>query len=201
MSGANAPYTELDSTQVLRHVFDETQDRLRVDAAVSMDAGQLDVVIDQADDSIRIGDGTNLVTTTQDSGKVALDVNIISSDILNAKLTPNGTTISTYNEITSVSSSSLTVITTYTVPSIGSFYLVRTEYSGNNIATYYLTINDVVIDKKNTYFSGNLDTTTDFNATLSLGLEVYAGDIIQTKVIHSRPNPGDFSSRILIVGI
>lgn len=54
MPGPNAPYTQLDSTQVLRQSFDETNDRLRVDASVTATIG--DVVINAEESDIAIKD-------------------------------------------------------------------------------------------------------------------------------------------------
>lgn len=83
MPGENSPYTQLDANQVLQQVFDETKDRLRVDTEATITAtGQVEVAIDQSDDSIRIGDGINLVTATILGSTVALDVNI-ANDSLN----------------------------------------------------------------------------------------------------------------------
>lgn len=70
--------TLLDSAQVIQHVYDEPNNRLRVetDATVNM-SGELEVAIDQVDDSIRIGDGVNLVTASVIASKIGLDVNVI----------------------------------------------------------------------------------------------------------------------------
>lgn len=43
MPGPNIPYTRLDYQQVLKQVFDETNDRLRVDAAVSATISSIDI--------------------------------------------------------------------------------------------------------------------------------------------------------------
>jgi hypothetical protein len=59
MAGPNAPYTNLDSDQVLKQSFDETNDRLRVDAQVTaVVPGPFEVIINDTTDSIAIGDGT-----------------------------------------------------------------------------------------------------------------------------------------------
>jgi hypothetical protein len=71
--------TKLDGFQVIKLVYDETLNRLRVDTGATITlGGELEVAIDQASDSIRIGDGVNLVTTTTIGPKVGLDVNIIA---------------------------------------------------------------------------------------------------------------------------
>ncbi len=104
--------TKLDSEQVLKRSYDETKNRIRVDADVTATVGVVDVVIDAAsgdniaisdgtntllinpdgsinavvdvilshvNDSVRLGDGTNLFTSTTVGPKTALDVNVINS--------------------------------------------------------------------------------------------------------------------------
>lgn len=70
--------SRLDAQQVLKHAFDDVTGRLRTDATLSGDVVIGDIEISQTDDSIRIGDGTNLVTATVDGGKTGLDVNVIN---------------------------------------------------------------------------------------------------------------------------
>jgi hypothetical protein len=104
MPGPNAPYTKLDSSQVIQQVFDESTDRLRVDATVTASIGDVkitdgtndatitqvgpkygldvnvlnDIFVDisHTDDSIRLGDGVNLITSTTIGPKQGLDVNV-----------------------------------------------------------------------------------------------------------------------------
>ena len=77
---ANPNPTLLDQNQILQRSFDEIEERLRVEtqAIISVEGGVVEVAIDQATDSIRIGDGTNLVTTTTSGPEVGLDVNVIN---------------------------------------------------------------------------------------------------------------------------
>lgn len=79
MSGPNAPYTALDANQVIKNVYDETNDRLRTDATLTVGSATIEVSTSHVDDSIRLGDGTNLTTATVVGPKVGLDVNIINS--------------------------------------------------------------------------------------------------------------------------
>ena len=68
-----------DGFQVLRSVFDVDQNCLRVclvDGGAGS-GGAVEVIIDHTSDSIRLGDGTSLVTTTVlPNSKVGLDVNL-----------------------------------------------------------------------------------------------------------------------------
>ena len=77
---ANPNYrpSDLDANQVLQHAFDETECRLRVDATFNAGGGGIDVNIDHTNDSIRLGDGTNFLTSTTIGPDVALDVNLIN---------------------------------------------------------------------------------------------------------------------------
>jgi len=112
--------TKLDADQVLRRAYDETENRLRVDAEITATIGDIDVHItaasgdnisivnadgtdplvinpdgsinvvtdtelDQADDSVAIGDGTTLVTVTPIRGlNVTTPDSVTSSSPLNA---------------------------------------------------------------------------------------------------------------------
>lgn len=64
----------------MQRVYNPTTDSLRVEAQLTtnLPAAQ-EVIISHTDDSIRLGDGTNLITSTNISGKQGLDVNVINS--------------------------------------------------------------------------------------------------------------------------
>lgn len=72
----NPNVTLLDPGQIAKRVYDESEDRIRVDAQLNI-GGSSDIVITHLDDSIKIGDGTKLVTATTVSGKNGIDANII----------------------------------------------------------------------------------------------------------------------------
>lgn len=110
---SNANRSNLDQTQIFQRSFDESKDRIRVDADISIESativvetdfttdsmaigdpasnnilkinnnGSVDanVIISHTDDSIRLGDGTSLITSTAVLGKQGLDVNIIASSL------------------------------------------------------------------------------------------------------------------------
>jgi hypothetical protein len=71
----------LDFTQILQRVFDEANGRLRTDAQATVVAGSLEVIISHTDDSIRLGDGTSLITATTVGPKVGLDVNVVNQGV------------------------------------------------------------------------------------------------------------------------
>lgn len=73
--GLNPKPSALDQDQIIRRVFDPDNDKLRVDATVSLEPGSL--TLNDVDDSIAIGDGTGKhVTVTTIGAKNGLDVYI-----------------------------------------------------------------------------------------------------------------------------
>lgn len=80
------PASQLDFEQVIPAVYDD-MGRLRVDAEVTANfSGAQEVIISAEDDSIAIGDGTDLVTTTTVGPDVGLDVYVLNS----IETTPSG---------------------------------------------------------------------------------------------------------------
>ncbi len=76
MPGPNAPYTQLDADQVLKQQFDETNDRLRVDASVT--AVVAGVTLDAATSDIAIADRItgDLLKVNPDG---SIDANVVVS--------------------------------------------------------------------------------------------------------------------------
>lgn len=69
--------SKLDPGQIVKRVFDNDNDRIRVDAEITTNIESQEVVISHIDDSIKIGDGDNLVGTTEVGGDVGLNAVII----------------------------------------------------------------------------------------------------------------------------
>lgn len=198
MPGPNSPYSALSADQAIVQSYDETYDRLRVDAAITIDNITLDVQLDQADDSVSIGNGTSLFTGTIVGPKNGLDVNVIGGAI-DARLISSGLLRSVYNEILSVASGVTTTIVSYTSPGGSINYLQKIAYSGTNMAQFELLINGIVSDKQYSYFAG-FNGEFIFNETLP-GLLVPVGQVISLRVIHQRPTVGDFNGRIQVTEV
>lgn len=81
--------SKLDANQVLQHAYDDANQRLRVDAEVTATIGEVECLIDQSNDSIKIGDGTNLITATTVGPDVGLDVNVIGG-VVTGNFTSSG---------------------------------------------------------------------------------------------------------------
>lgn len=190
-----------DANQVLRSVFDVERNTLRVSVidGSTGDGSGFEVIITHTDDSIRLGDGSNFITSTTIGPKVGLDVNVIN-DI---SITPNDNVNGyiEYNEITSVASGIETTIVSYTAMIGKKTYLQKIEVSGDNIAKYRVKLNGVEIDMKRTYFSGGLNTNFIYDGNNNPGLEVNTGDIISVTTIHQRPDVSDFNGKIVYLEV
>lgn len=148
------------------------------------------VEVDAADgDNVAISDGTNTLHVNPDG---SINVNITTSN--------PGEVKSFYNEITSVATAVLSTILTYIAPIGKSSFLQGIEVSGTNIAEYQVLINASMLDKKRTYFGGDLDTNFLFAHT-GTGLPLTVADTITVKVIHNRPTVGDFNARLQVIEV
>ena len=207
MPGPGFPYTHLSASQVLQQSFDETKDRLRVDATATIESGTFNIILTHQEDSIRLGDGTNFITSTAVSGKNGLDVNVLNQipislptdASLSAYPLEKGTVINTYNEVLSVASGITTTLTTYTVPSGRRGYLVVCEYSGENIATYVVNINGNPQDKKRTNYGTSLNAFTAFNSNSNTGVALNSGDVVTVTVIQNGTSVADYNARIVTI--
>lgn len=75
------PTSDLSSENVLRDIHDAATQSIRTNVSAVIAPG-LEVIISQADDSIKIGDGTNLITSTNINGKQGLDVTVTNPGAL-----------------------------------------------------------------------------------------------------------------------
>lgn len=145
-----------------------------------IDAVPVEVVLDQANDSVAIGDGTTLVSVNPLSG--ALLVELDGSSL---------TTSNRFNEVTGVIAGITTAVITYTA--IANTKILSCDFGGTNIAEYSLYIQAALNAKQCTYFT-QLNGRFDFKD----GLPVNTGDVITLEVVHNRPDPGDFNANLLI---
>lgn len=216
-----------DANQVLRSVFDVDENCLRVCVVEgTTGGGAFEVIISHTDDSIRLGDGSQLVTTTLVLGKVGLDVNVLNevniedldaskdsvavkdSDGDELEVNPDGSInvnpypstsvagLQKYNEVTAVASGIETLVVSHTAVGGRKTFLQKVSASGDNVSKYRVKINGVEIDMKRTYFGGSLNANFSFDGELNHGLEVAVGDVISLTAIHNRPDVSDFNGKI-----
>lgn len=64
---------------------------------------------------------------------------------------------------------------------------------------YKVYLNGVMMAQKITSIAGPFDATIDLTSGNSAGLLIAPGDLVEVKVIHSRPDDGDFNARLQYV--
>jgi hypothetical protein len=191
--------SDLGLENILRDVHDPVTQTLRTNATATVSGGIVEVLISHLDDSIRIGDGTNLATVTSIGGKKGLDTNIIGT--VSTVTTPAGTFRNSYNESNSIASGITTTIVSYTVPSGKTAYLTKIDCSGTNMSEYEIFVNGSLINKKRTYIGSDLNTSFEWSSTDSFGYSLNTGDIVLVKGSHNRPFIGDFNASIMLLEV
>ena len=131
--------------------------------------------------AVQITDGTDTLAVNSDGS-------------INVAVTGGGVTSITYNEVTSVASSTLTTVATFVAAM--STKLKRVEASGTNIAYFEVVVNGTVRAKKYTYFGGPLSVDFDFRD----GLALTAADTVILRIQHTRTMTGDFNATIIAQG-
>ena len=94
-----------------------------------------------------------------------------------------------YNEVASTGLGDITIID-YTVLVGTGNDLTRINCSGENIGVYKLLINDVVIDKKRSYY-------TDYNVNFNLNtIQITQSDNVKIIVENRNSSPADFNATL-----
>lgn len=106
-----------------------------------------------------------------------------------------------YNEVSGVVKSILTTINTFIAPIGKTSFLQRVSAGGSNIAAYEVQINGLTVEKRRTFFGAALTTDFEFIGSAESGLELTVGDVVTVKVIHERPNAGDFETKIQVLQV
>ena len=146
-----------------------------------------------------VGGGSGTVQVQDTDGDI-LEVNPDGSINVSIVGSSTGDVVSAYSEVTSVATSVLTTIGTFTAPVGKTTYLQTVNVAGTNIAEYTVELNSVVIDKKYTYFSGPMNEKFTFAET-DKGLKLAVGDVVRSRVIHVRPFTSSHNSRIQVVEV
>lgn len=136
-------------------------------------------------DSVRIGDGTDLLQINPDGS-----LNVVIGEA------PDESIVNEFAETAPIAANAITTILTYAVPAGKELFLSRIDVGGGNIGTYEVFIDGDLIARKRTYFGGNLNETFDFSVSSRRGLPVETGEIITVTVVHDRPFNAVFESRL-----
>lgn len=182
-----------DPGQVLKASFDDDTQSLRTTVVniVENPDGVTEVSINDADDSIKIGDGNQHYASVNNDG--SFNVSIVNGS--QTTFTPKNV----FNEILSVASGITTILVTYTVPSLTKAIFQIVDVSGENIAQYDAYVNSDKVDTKRTYFGGGLNANFSFIAGENEGLMLIAGDEVIVQVTHNRPDLANFNGRIQVL--
>lgn len=191
-----------DFPQVLKESYDYQQERIRVEGTIT---DGIDTLVVNPDGSINTNiTGTDIdirdLNASQDNVAISdgTDTLVVNPDgSINVVVSSTGVTgdeLSFYNNVNAVVGGVLTTILTYTVPVATNSFMKRVEVSGTNIAEYTIEVDAVVAAKQRTYFGAGLNTTFEFGP----GVKYTTGQVITVKVLHNRPDVGDFDARLQV---
>ena len=159
--------------QIAISVWDQDANRIRVDAEVTAVIGELAVDLDQSEDSVAIGDGTNLVSVTTEG---ALNVQVKGQEVN-----------FDYNEVLILAGASDIILTkTFTVDKRIKSVLL----SGDNLGKYVITLNGNEISILRT-------TWLNFNLMVPMN-DLYAssGDILEVSVTNNNTSVASFNATL-----
>jgi len=165
----NPNRSNLDFNQIFQRAFDEPNDRIRVDAEVTATIGTTEVIISHLNDSIRLGDGTDFLTSTTVGSDVGLDVNLIGGTV-SGTFTSSG--LQTAGKVTEVTLDSVTWTALPPTPLVN-----RNAIRIQNVGGVQLKLN---------YSSGIVGYV---GMVLSDGNEVFY-DITDTIIIYAKASSG-----------
>lgn len=135
---------------------------------------------------VKITDGADVLAVNPDG---SINVNVAGSS------NPDGLTI-TFNEISSVSSGSETVVATLTAGLAGT-RIQKVDVSGDNVALYKVKLDGNTIAAKRTWWS-NFNEGFAFESFVN-GLTLTSGQVLTVTVTHNRPYLGSFEATIMSI--
>lgn len=120
---------------------------------------------------------------------------------INVVITEGGNQVPTeiqsfFGDVSAVPSGATVNILTFTVPVDKEFFLQRIEFGGQNIALYEAVLDGAVIDRKRTWFNGDLSSSFEFATDSKDGLKLTTGQVLAVRVQNFRPEIADFEARI-----
>lgn len=180
-----------DPGQVLQAAFDDDTQSLKTTVVniVENAEGVTEVSINDADDSIKIGNGSGQYAAVNSDG--SLNVNVVS--------TGPGTSynnIIQYDEIVNVAMGATETVLSFTVPNTGTFYLTRINFSGDCISEFDLQINGSVNAKQRLYYT-KFNSIFDYTSSSIPGYNLIGGTIINVIVTnYSLQGVGSFNATL-----
>lgn len=97
-----------------------------------------------------------------------------------------------FNQVLAVAAGGVATILTYTVPASQTLYINDMTFGGQNIATYQIMVDAVVLMVRRTWFSGGLSVSQSFG--VPQGLAIQSGSVLTISVNNFRPTSSDFEA-------
>lgn len=150
------------------------------------------------DGTIAIGD-----VKIRDNDGDTLEVNPDGSINVNIVTAQTGNKVkNVYNEAHAVPAGVETTIVQYMVPLIiTNAILQRISVSGENVGRFQIFINGVLVDTRRTYYGANFSEYFEFSVNTTDGFTLAPGDVVAVKILHNKPQVGDFEGRIQVFEI
>jgi hypothetical protein len=160
---------------------------------------ELEVQLSHLDDYPNLGDVHDSVRIG--SGQYEMGVNPDGSINVNIVEAPSGSESSynVYGEASGVVAGSETLIVSFT-PIVASktYKMQRIEFTGEQIGVYRVYLNGNNISTQRTHHGSGLSGEIPYIGGSIEGIPLNVGDIVELKVLHSRPGTGSFEGRIQI---
>lgn len=172
--------TKLDFQQVIKKVYDEPENRLRVDAALTMTDVVQEVLISAENDSVQIGDGDGNFLAVNPDG--SLNVVIDTDPAIKVYVLE-------YNEISSVPAFTETPVITYTVPS-GKRLVFASSIICVNADT------DVRVKIEGATKAKQRSNWTQRNIEFKQEFTIDEGEVLSITVVHQESNAQSFEANI-----
>jgi len=159
----------------------------------SLDVNVTDITLSHTNDSVRLGDGITLFSSTTSGAKTALDVSVLGGISGTFSQAPSGETVTEYDTIPSLAIGSTTTLLSYTVIPSATRYLQKIYISGTQVATY-------VVKKGATTIIRTRMSPTQFSQTLDLatgsafGVEFLTGNVLTVEVTNEGSAVGEFDA-------
>ena len=109
------------------------------------------------------------------------------------------TSYTVYDTVAAVAAGVETTILTFVVPATVT-HLVRVDFGGDNIGTYKMYWGTDEMDQYITYWT-EFNGRWEYSISGGVGVQIPSGAVVTIKVLHVRPNPGDFYAKLTLVGL
>lgn len=105
-----------------------------------------------------------------------------------------------YGTAAAVAAGVETTILSYVVPA-GIYHIIRAEFGGQNIGTFKQYWNATEKDQYITYWGAGMNGSWNYSIADYGGVAVAPGTVITIKILHNRPQVGDFYAKLVLLNI